>query len=608
MSVLPSFSRTLVATVAALSLLLPGVPAVRANDIVPSSDLTGGASAFIFRGSSKRPQARGASVGGAKVSEASLGASRAKMQGHIAATRKRRADRSKSRAAELARIRARERAARARQSNILTARAETQLESGEIEPAISNFREALKLNAANAEAKSGLSEALTAKAIETSSTDQAASITMLEEAVALNAQNDAALIKLGEIHYANANYSSALKAFEKALAIDPATTSIYLPAGLAYADQGLDEKALEYLTKAEAVGDSTVESRLAKGLILGRQGKSEEAVAVFERAIASDSANGAAYVEKARLLDRTGRSDEAFATLKKAVEAAPTYGPAWFELGVSHYNRGEYLPAAAAYNKAIELDPGNAQAHANLASTYRQMERFQEANAQYLAANQKGITKDADLYSEWGYCLGKTNEWDKATARLRSAEEISPTAIDHNNVGWAYYNGALVDRQNNNEEEANKKLSAARTSFQRSVDMDAELQAALLNLGATNNALGDFEAAVNALNRAVSLQGDWVIALNQLGLAHRGRNDLAAAVSTFNRAVNLDSNNVFGLFSLGSAQHASGDKNGAKKTQDRLKRLNPQLANQLGGIIAGKAIEAGKQKIKEKIRIPGIPF
>lgn len=38
------------------SLLLPVAPAVRANDLVPSEDITGGASVFVFRGSKKRPQ------------------------------------------------------------------------------------------------------------------------------------------------------------------------------------------------------------------------------------------------------------------------------------------------------------------------------------------------------------------------------------------------------------------------------------------------------------------------------------------------------------------------------------------------------------------------
>ena len=80
------------------------------------------------------------------------------------------------------------------------------------------------------------------------------------------------------------------------------------------------------------------------------------------------------------------------------------------------------------------------------------------------------------------------------------------------------------------------------------------------------------------------------------------------ALSQFNRVILLDGNNIAGLFNLGSAQHANGDKKGAKKTQDRLKKLRPDLANMLGNVIANKAIDFGTQKILEKIRIPGIPY
>ncbi|MDT9146150.1 tetratricopeptide repeat protein, partial [Escherichia coli] len=81
-------------------------------------------------------------------------------------------------------------------------------------------------------------------------------------------------------------------------------------------------------------------------------------------------------------------------------------------LGVTYYNREDYTNALTAYQKVVAIEPTNYQAQANLASTYRQLERFAEANAAYKLA-EPGNTKNADLYSEWGYCLGKTNEWDK---------------------------------------------------------------------------------------------------------------------------------------------------------------------------------------------------
>ena len=108
------------------------------------------------------------------------------------------------------------------------------------------------------------------------------------------------------------------------------------------------------------------------------------------------------------------------------------------------------------------------------------------------------------------------------------------------------------------------------------------------------------------LNVAIGLRPNWVLAINQLGIGYRGAGDLNSAIAQFTRATTLDTSNVFGLFNLGSAQFASGDKKGAKKTQDRLNKINPALASQLGNILAGKVINEAEQKIKNKIpiRIP----
>jgi tetratricopeptide (TPR) repeat protein len=212
------------------------------------------------------------------------------------------------------------------------------------------------------------------------------------------------------------------------------------------------------------------------------------------------------------------------------------------------------------------------------------------------------------MYSEWGYCLGKTKEWDKSVARLKTTEEMSPTAADKNNIGWAYYNAAQEEKLAKNEQAAEENLQQAKVTLEVATQQDPKLDAAYMNLGATNNAVGDYEAAVAALNVALSLHNDWVIALNQLGVGQRGLNNLSAAVSTFSRVVRIDGNNVIGLFNLGSAQHASGDKKGARKTQDRLKKINPALADQLGNIIAGKIIDEGTRQIRRRVRIPGLPF
>ena len=595
---------------------LVSIPApVLANDLVPSDDLVGGTSVFVFRGSSKKPQGGGGSVSASRAGFGVARSSRARIAGQIASARKRKADAAKARAAELARRRAAERVARLKQSNTLAAKGETQLESGDFNGAITSFRESIKLNAKNAEAIGGLSEALTARGIDTAGeNNNETALPYLNEAVKLDAKNAVAYLKIGEIHDAKGRNAEAIVNFEKALAVDPEFTSVYLPLGLAYAEAKNYAQAEAYLGKAEAAGLAGTEARLARADMFTKQGKTQEAIAMLDLVIKAEPTNAAAVYQRAAALEKAGKTDDAIAGYKRATQIDPNFVPAWYEIGVASYNKGDYANALTAYQNVVRIQPDNYTAQANLASTYRQLQRYAEANAAYKAA-EPGNTKNPDHYSEWGFCLGKTNEWDKAVARLLTARELSPTAVDNTNLGWAYYNAAKIDKKNGDEAAAKAKFELARTYLDTAVQQDPKLDAAYLNLGSTSNELGEHEKAVNSLNTALALHSNWVIAYNQLGLGYRGLNKLDLAITALSAAVNLDGNYIPGLFNLGRTQYSAGKKDDAKKTQARLQKLDKQLAAQLGSIIAGKLIDYGVQKATQKvipgglpIRVPKFPF
>ena len=593
------------------SMMLSGltVEARAFTDLVPESDLNGGASVFVFRKSRKEPQERGG-LSSFRSAGGSAAARRQRIRNQVAAARKKRADAAKARARAIAAARAHERRAKMKLSHTLAAKGETQMEQGDIAAATLSFRESLKANPQNAEAKEGLSEALTATGIETAGENgNEEAIPLFEEAAKLDPKNAVAFAKLGEIHDTKGRNDEAIANFEKALAIDPEFTSLYLPLGIAYVEAGKIAEGENYLNKANAAGMDSSEGKFARATILSKQGKDAEAIAAYDEILASEPNNAQAHYQKAVVFAKLNQEDKAVASYNAAAAADANFAAAWFDLGVIYYNKGDYNKALDAYQRVVEIEPENYKAQANLASTYRQLERYPEANAAYKAA-EPGNKDNADLYSEWGYCLGKTNEWDKAVVRTNTARELSPTAVDNNNTGWAYYNAARWDKSQNKDQEATAKLELGKQYLEQSVEQDPQLDAAYLNLGATKNSLGDHEGAKVSLNKALELHSDWVIALNQLGLAFRGANDLANALVQFQRVSTLDANNQFGLLNLGEVYHLTGNKKEAKKVQERLKKINPALANQLNAYFGGKAVvDAAKQKIESKIpKIPGIKF
>lgn len=600
------FSR-IVFSAGVVASLMPQSLVVRAQDLVATESITGGgASAFVFRESRKKPQphlAGGSSFLGSDLEHAAAGRSNASI---AAAAKRRRAAAAIARKKAMAAAAAR---SKLQLSNTLTAKAEGYLETDKFDLAVTTFREALVQNPKNDRASGGLSEALTGKGIEVAGdkNDPAAAV-YFEEAVKLDKENAVAFGQLGAIYDAKGDSTKAIPNYEKAILFDADLVGLNAPLGLNYIEKGEIAKAETCLQKAIAGHVDTVDSRYLQALIYFKQNKNSEALAAFDRVLQLDGRNVMANYYRGQVYGRLNQPGDTIAAYKKTLQIEPGFGPASYDLGVAYYNAGDYPNAAAAYQESIKADNGNAQAHANLASTYRQMERYSEANAEYKVAAEQ--IKTPDLYSEWGYCLGKTNEWDKSVDRLATAHQMDPSAIDSSNVGWAYYNAGVAAKADKKDDEAKVNFEHGKASLQEAVQKDPKLDAAYLNLGSTYNGLGDFQAAVTALNVAVNLRRDWVIAINQLGIGYRGLNDLVNAVAFFKRVTDLDANYTYGLFNLGEAYNASGNKKEAKKINDRLKKLDPTLAARLDNVLSGKAvIDAGKQKIESKIpKIPRFPY
>jgi len=575
-----------------------------AQDLVATESLVGGSSVFVFHGSRKAPQAKalGGKVAIGARSRSHFGPSKVQ----LAAAAKRRHDAAIAARNAVARARANRKAAL---SNTLTAKADGFLDNGQTDAAISNYRAALIQNPKNKRASDGLSNALTSRGIDIAGdTNNKAALPAFEEAVKIDKNNDVAYAKMGEIYDADGQNAQAIASFESALAINPEYSTLYLPLSRAYLEEGDIAKADSLIQKSKAVGTDGAGTAYVEGLILLKQNRNDAALAAFDKVLAIDGSFAEAAYSRGRALDRSGRSDEAIAAYKRTLEIDPKYSQARFDLGVGYYNNGNYADAVTAYQQVIDQEPNYYQAHANLASTYRQLERYAEANVEYKIASE-GI-KTAELYSEWGYCLGKVKEWDASVARLETANKISPTAIDNSNIGWAYYNAGAEQTEAKNTDGANKNYELAKQYLEAAVRMDPQLDAALLNLGSTHNGLGEFEDAVKVLTTALGLHRNWTIASNQLGLGYRGLGDLNNAIATFKSVVALDESNTFGLYNLGESYYLIGNKKEAKKVNDKLKRIDPTLGAKLDNVISGKVLIDGvKQKINQKIpKIPRIPF
>jgi tetratricopeptide (TPR) repeat protein len=651
------------------SFCLGGVP-VKAQDLVSSDDISSSSSVFVFRKSQKAPQSK-------FVTRANK-TRRTKTQ--VVESRKSVKEQYAKAAPPRPRVtpvpkpspgvkptptpKPNTNASKEMASNTLANSGDIFLDRGDVGKAISYYREAIKLNPKNDLAKLGLSEALTQQADEIFEKDGAVSaIPIYDEAISLDNNNAGAYAGLGSAYESQEDTEKTFINYDKALSLNPNLTELYAPLGIAYYQKGNVEKADELLTKAVAADAKDDQTQLLLGLIRYKQGRDDEALAAFNRSKElKDTAEAHYYLGE--VYDRKNKDKESIAEYNEAVRINPKYGEAWFDLGVANYNRGRYQEAINAFNQAVIIRNTNYEAHENLADVYRQLandtndfavkkQNYQKAESSYelavtLSERQNRASTDklgmADLYSKYGFILGRLEKWNPSITMLNKAVAMNPDSFDYTNLGWAYYNGAQVDLKakadaekasntavaQQKDTEAKAKLAQARTALEKSDAMNPNFVGTLLNLGVTLTDLGDYQGSVDVLRKCASLRPNWFPCLNELGLAYRGVGNLAEAAKSFNSATDAaekllkgaktDKDKFMytrsmasGLYNLSITEKQRGNDKDARKAQDRLRKIDPNMAEALNLVFNGgiPGTDIIKNKVQEKNplnKIPKIPY
>lgn len=563
--------------------LTGGLP-IAAQDLAPTEDISLGSSVFVFRGSGKSSLKKFASRITSKPkrtkTERIAYTKKIRKQYDTLAKVIKRRERVKPVSEEsLASI---SRKSPKEASLVFTGAGLFYYDKNETDKSIGFFREAVKLDQKNADAKLGLSDALARRGAEFLENDQKEEAKKFyEEAVKFNDKNSVAFIGLGEVYDTleenDATIASAVKNYEKALAIDKELTEIYAPLGILYFQQNQTAKAEQFLTKALLTNKDDAATFYFLGLIRFNQTRYDEAQAAFNQAIKLNPKLAESHYQLGKTYEKLNRDKEAINEYKEAIRLNSRYDEAWFDLGAAYYNQENYQEAASAYTQVTKLENTNGEAHANLGDAYRQLGRFGEAEGSYRLAT-LFIKNDAELFSKFGYVLGKQFKWNGAIDALNKAIAIKADHVDYTNLGWTYYNAAQVELRAKRAAEGKAKLHLAKNALQKAVETNQTFAPAYLNLGITLTDLGEYQASVEALKRAVSLRKNWIFAINELGLAYRKLNDFENAVKQFQKVVEIDPEFNIGYYNLSESEFRRGNMKEARKAQDKLKKLNKNQA------------------------------
>jgi Flp pilus assembly protein TadD len=237
----------------------------------------------------------------------------------------------------------------------------TLAEEGKFEPAIAEFREALRIRPHYFEATCDLGAALDQRG----ETD--AAIAYLREARRLRPKDAKAHLNLGAALVHQGHVDEAVALYREALELQPNFPNLHFNLGIAHLHQRKVDQAITALTRAVELRPWYTEAYNILGGAFVLQGGLDQAVVQYRKALLLDPENSASRIDLGLTLARQGNSAEAIIQLRQAILRDRQNPEAHRVLAAIFVNMGRLREAAAEFAEVLRLRPDHAEARAFLA-------------------------------------------------------------------------------------------------------------------------------------------------------------------------------------------------------------------------------------------------
>jgi tetratricopeptide (TPR) repeat protein len=350
------------------------------------------------------------------------------------------------------------------------------------------------------------------------------------EAVKINPNFLEARTALAEIYLAEGSADLALEQAQIALQLNPRNIKATIIAGDAYLRKGdlvKSRQVFEAIAKAlpkEPIGPYRL------GLVARAENNEAKALAYFEEALNKKPAAIEPIAQIVAIRTAQGKMNEARERVTKQLESVPNSPLLYDLLGTLWIKAKDLGQAEQAFKRAIELDNSLLSAYLNLAQTYYQAGKIDQAIKEYESVLAKE-PRSTQALMMLGVIHESKQEHDKARARyeeiLKTSPQFAPAA---NNLAWI-----LVEHGGN----LDVALAHAQTAREQRPDDP--------NIADT------------------------------IGWVYYKKNAYLLAVSLLREAAEKIPAQPLVQYHYGMALHKSGDQAGAKKALQTALKLNPHF-------------------------------
>ena len=210
-------------------------------------------------------------------------------------------------------------------------------------------------------------------------------IAPLEQALAAQPRNGAALDNLGLAHLMLGEFGEAERALAGAAAIPGAPAPVFMRLGLALLNLGRHADAVRALERALELDPDNPEIHLNLGQAAHHAGEPARARRHFDAALRLSPDHVDALFNIGVICLEAQQLDEARSWFERVMAHAPRHADAAVNLGIVLEKQQRLDDAIASFRRALELDPALAVASNNLAHALARQDKFDAAREQYRA-------------------------------------------------------------------------------------------------------------------------------------------------------------------------------------------------------------------------------
>lgn len=248
---------------------------------------------------------------------------------------------------------------------------------------------------------------------------------LLEEAIALDAQNAAAHILLAGALMDEGRLDAAVGAARRAISHDSGSADAHNILGAVLTRQGHRTEAAASYTAALRIDPDHTRANVNLGNILSQAGRLDAAAERFRHALSITASDDQALTGMGALLARQNRLDEAAEHCRRALRVKPDSSGAHYNLGIVLAQQGQVEQAILEYREAIRIDPGHFAALVNLGAELSRQGKLDEA----IALQKRALLiqpNSADLHNNLGFAYAARGNRALAIEHYKRALAINP--------------------------------------------------------------------------------------------------------------------------------------------------------------------------------------